>query len=899
MSITPGARIGPYEVVSPLGQGGMGVVYRARDTQLLRDVAVKLLPEHFANDSERLGRFQREAQVLASLNHPNIAQVYGFQQTSNSGAIVMELVDGETLADRLRRGPIPVDETISIAKQIVDALQAAHSRAIVHRDLKPANIKITSDGKVKVLDFGLAKAFAGEDSAADPSNSPTLMSQSLAGVIVGTAAYMSPEQARGSSVDARADIWAFGCVLYEMLTSKPVFTGNTVTDIIAKVIEGRPNWDLLPDDTPLLVRTLLASTLTKERSARLQHIDDARVFLNSMLVAEVARTPQGAEHSRRGNYLAVGITAAAILAALFFAVVYFRQAPGQASQIRFEFSTRTATGSQPDTPAISPDGQSIAYTVQNEGKTSIWIRQLGDLNAKPLAGTENGTSPFFSTDGRQIGFFADGKLKKISVAGGPPTALADTMLPIPGSWNRDGQILFASVAGTNLPRIVRVSESGGAVTPVTKPDTSANVGDVFPQFLPDGRHFLYVSTTNDGAQMELYAGSLDDDTRVHISSHGRLARNFAGRYAPPGYLLWSREGNLIAQRFNAKRLTLEGDPITIVDNAGPFWVSEQGTLVYRNLTALAALGGSTQLVWADRNGKLDAPFGEAADHNSIRLSRDGRRVAFDSVSGNNRDIWVTDLVRGVTTRLTSDPAEDFNPEWSPNGEQIVFASRRNNGVLHTFVRSSIAVGSEEALLTADPDIFDGPDDWSPDGKYVAYVRGPAKISGLIDIWIKPMFGDGKPFPYVQSKTLIQANSRLSPDGRWLAYTTNESGINQIVVQPFPDANGGKWQISANGGIWPAWRADGRELYYIALDAKLTAVPINNAGRGFNPGQPVALFQTPIILPSGLSPHHYDVNADGTRFLFLAPVNITASGSPVTADTITTIVNWPAALNARR
>jgi eukaryotic-like serine/threonine-protein kinase len=405
MTLGPGNRIGPYEITASLGEGGMGVVFRARDTQLLRDVALKFLPVRFENDSDRLGRFQREAQVLASLNHPNIAQVYGFQQTGASGAIVMELVEGETLAERLRRGPLALDQAIDIAKQLIDALDAAHKRGIVHRDLKPANIKLTPEGKAKVLDFGLAKALTGEEPASDSSNSPTLMSRSVAGVIMGTAAYMSPEQARGSALDARTDVWSFGCVLYEMLTAKPVFRGATVTDIIAKVIEAAPNWDLLPAETPFLIRTLLASTLTKDRNERLQHIGDARVFLKADGVPKTAAAPARIPKRRK---LVTALLAVGFLAVLVPASLYFMRVPEEKTEIRFEMPGPGSVA----TPVISPDGRHIAWAAQKDGKTAIWIRSIREITARVLPGSENAVSPFWSPDNRYIGFFADGKLKK-------------------------------------------------------------------------------------------------------------------------------------------------------------------------------------------------------------------------------------------------------------------------------------------------------------------------------------------------------------------------------------------------------------------------------------------------------------------------------------------------------
>jgi serine/threonine protein kinase len=507
MALTIGTQLGSHEITALLGKGGMGEVYRARDLKLKREVAIKILPEEFSRDADRVRRFQREAEMLASLNHPNIAGIHDLQEANGSRYLVLELVEGETLADRLKRGPIPLDEAVPIAKQIVDALEAAHDRGIVHRDLKPGNIKRTPEGTVKVLDFGLAKAAQGR-LASEPgfSNSPTLMSGSMGGVILGTAPYMSPEQARGKQVDARTDIWAFGCVLYEMLTGQQAFTGETTTDVLAKVLEAQPKWEALPAETPSSIRFLLETALNKDPKQRLQYIADARPLLNrpATLDRSAAATVR-ARGGRRGWYAAAAALSLA-LAASVPATLYFLRAPEEKTAIRLEMqASGIQTAIQPnDSPAISPDSRYIAYATQADGKSAIWIRPMNEDQAHPLAGTENGTDPFWSPDSRYIAFVADGKLKKVSITGGPATTLVDTsVIPLPGTWNPDGVILFNSYRTGALPGIVRL-ESGGAVTAVgTYRDGSV---DVLPQFLPDGRHFLYVLIGPTGAA-ELYAGS--------------------------------------------------------------------------------------------------------------------------------------------------------------------------------------------------------------------------------------------------------------------------------------------------------------------------------------------------------------------------------------------------------
>ena len=868
MSLTIGTQLGSHEITALLGKGGMGEVYRARDLKLKREVAIKILPEEFSRDADRVSRFQHEAEVLASLNHPNIAAIHDLEETHGTRYLVLELVEGETLADRIARGPVPLDEALTIAKQICDALQAAHDCGIIHRDLKPANIKLAPGGKVKVLDFGLAKALTDASGNTTLSNSPTLVSGSTGGVIIGTAPYMSPEQARGLEVDARTDIWAFGCVLYELLTSRPAFTGATATDIIAKIIERQPNWSLLPSETPSLVRTLLSSALTKDRAKRLQHIDDAQLFLNPSEVQPPSAVP--AHTSRRLWFITVAL-AAALLAALVPATLYFLRAPEEKTAIRFEMA---APGMQTvlqldDSPAISPDGQYVAYVTQRDGKSAIWIRPIGEFQGRLLAGAENGRGPFWSPDSRYIAFVADGKLKKISIEGGPATTLVDTpVLPIPGTWNRDGVILFTSTKG-GLPGTVRL-ESGGAVTPVeTHHD---GLAELLPQFLPDGRHFLYV-VTGPATRVDLYAGSLDGGAPVHVTSYAPLNPfNIPGRYAAPGDLLFVSNGVLMAQPFDEKHLALAGEPVPVAQPAGMFSASEQQTLVYQAVAQGTGAEGTQQVVWIDRNNKRGPPVMMPGTFGSVRLSRDGHQLALDQVKDGNRDIWVIDLDRGVPARLTTDPAADAYPRFSPDGKQIVFSSQRL-GASRMFTRPSVTTGDDKSLPsdTPPPDIEDIAEDWSADGMYVVFVRAPISVT-YSEIWVKPMFGDGKPFAFVQSKSFLQGHPRLSPDSHWLAYTTNESGSYQIVVQTFPHRSDKGGQVTSQGGLFPTWRRDGRELYYLALDGKMMAVPVKEDGDHINFGVPAPLFQAPLTVPSIPAAHKYDVSPDGKRFVFIADDN---------------------------
>jgi Tol biopolymer transport system component/tRNA A-37 threonylcarbamoyl transferase component Bud32 len=894
MAVAPGSRIGSYEITSPLGAGGMGVVFRARDTKLHRDVALKLLPDHFADDQDRLSRFQREAQVLASLNHPNIAQIYGLEEADGAGCIVMELVEGETLGQRLKRGALPLDDALKIGRQVIDALEAAHERGIVHRDLKPANIKLTPDGKVKVLDFGLAKALGSSELEGDFSNSPTRVSGSIAGVVLGTAAYMSPEQAKGKPVDARTDVWAFGCVLYEMVTGRQAFQGETSTDIIAQIVAGHPNWDLVPQDTPPSLRMLLTTALNKDPRQRLQHVGDVRPFLDPAFISTTSAKPATSVPPRRRWRVGLIATAAVIaLAALLVpAALYLRRAPAAKPEIRFEMA---APGLVPGfgNLSISPDGQRIAYVAMAEGKRSVWIRPIGAVTAQPLPGTENAAALFWSPDSRHLGFIADEKLKKIDVAGGPAQLLCDAgFVATPGSWSRDGVILFSMRA--NPPVIGRVSALGGEVTPVTSIDPSRNdLGHGAPYFLPDGNHFLYQALTP-SQELVLQLGSLDSRSATILMTLGSLGPGAApARYAQPGYLLLVRNGTLMAQPFDANRLALSGEPIPLMEQVNAYAISDNEVLIYRRAAGEAGQGG-TQLAWLDRNGKQAGQVGGPANYSGdVRLSPDGRRAAVDILTGSNRDIWVIDIARGVPSRLTFG-GSNWSPIFAPDGSRVVFSRAPNLTGLPNklYLKSSSGTGNDELVFEGEATgeaIF--PEAWSSDGQHVIFARNKAPGNVPTDLWVLPLSGDRKAFRYVPTQ-FRHVQSAFSPDGRWLAYTTNESGTYQIVVQPFPDPVAGKWQITGNGGTEPRWRGDGRELYYLGLDGRIMAVSIK-ADKTVEAGQPVLLFQTALNTPANPGLKRYDVTFDGQRFLIIS--SIVSAPAQANPNPITAVINWTAAL----
>jgi eukaryotic-like serine/threonine-protein kinase len=875
MSISPGSRVGPYEVTSQLGEGGMGVVFRGRDSRLQRDVALKVLPDQFSSDPDRLSRFEREAQVLASLNHQHIAQIYGLEQVEGATCIVMELVEGETLEDRLKKGPLSSDEALEIARQIAEALATAHERGIVHRDLKPANIKLTPNGTVKVLDFGLAKALGPKTSETNMSMVPTIASGSIIGAVVGTPGYMSPEQARGKDVDARTDIWAFGCVLYEMLTARQAFEGETVTDVMAKIVTAPPDLDLLPSTTPQSVRTLLSCLLNKNASQRLQHIGDTRLFLDGTLVPSAPSAANATEGSRgkRGRLVIASLVAALFLLAIP-AVLYFRNTPAPAARMRLELTLPSLLG----TPVISPDGRTIAYTVQpQDGRRMLWLRSIDSENAQQVGGTEDASGILWSRDSKRIAIVAEGRLAKIEVASGNRQVLGQVGGLRGGDWNRSGVILLARTSDNVISRI---SDNGGEITPITKlnPERKETLHGL-PVFLPDGNHFVYVAVGEKVEQdSSLYVASLDPNepptrlAQVHPNRFNGMA------YVDPGYLVILNNGKVTAQRLDARGSKLDDEASILAEEVeGGFSVSNTGLLMYRKAVPQAG----RQLLWFDRNGKPMGQLGGVANYVNVDLSPNGDRAAVDILSSTGRDVWVIDVERSVPARISFDPGSDWTASWSRDGSKLTYASTRLDKT-RIYQKSSTGAGAETELPT-DTDAI--PVHWSPDDRYIVYSRNRGNTR--YDTWLKPLFGDGKPIPYLESP-FDKMQVRVSPDGQYAAYATNESGAYQIVVSTFPNANGGKWPISAAGGIEPKWRRDGRELYYLALDGKLMAVPIS--GPGFKAGRPEALFQTPIVLNRAQPgrDRRYDMDPNG-RFLFVTPAATPASVP------MTVLVNWNAVL----
>jgi Tol biopolymer transport system component/tRNA A-37 threonylcarbamoyl transferase component Bud32 len=878
MAIAPGSRVGVYEVTSRLGEGAMGVVFRARDTKLLRDVALKVLPDHFANDSDRLSRLQREAQVLASLNHPNIAHVYGLEQVGGSECIAMEFVEGETLEERLKHGRLPVHDALEIATQLALGLAAAHERGIVHRDLKPANIKLASKGIVKILDFGLAKPFAGPAMGSDMSVMPTIASGSMSGGIFGTVAYMSPEQARGKDVDARTDIWAFGCVLYEMLTGQLAFGGETATDTIATIVTGQPDMAALPPDVPASIRLLISATLQKNAQQRLQHVGDARLFLDQAFVSpassvsSVAAAP--ARPRRRAGMLAAAFAGGLAVALAAFAL-YLRPRPQPAAPaMRFELVLPNFVTA----PSLSPDGQHIMYAgAAPSENVALWVRSIGAESVEKLSGTDKPTAAVWSPDGRAIAVVSDGKLKKIDLTTRSVQVICDVAeQPVGMTWGSSGVIMLS-----RKDELYRVPAEGGKLTLVMARDASRmETIHALPAFLPDGTHFVFAVGASDREKGGIFVGSLDGKTKSYLRPLGNRLNSLG--YVS-GYLLAGGD-DLIAQPFDARTLTLSGSPVPIVDGLGNFWAASNGGVLVFQKTSTAS--PNKQLTWFDRAGKRLGELGAPAVYSNIEISPAGDRVAVDTIADNNRDVWVIDVARAVPSRLTFDPGSDWTPVWSPDGSQILFASNRTG--THMYQRPASGVGSDRLVFKSDSSEI--PVSWSRDGRYIVFSRFKNSGAGSgVNTWLLTMAGEPKATPFIESP-FDKAQARISPDGRWITYVTNDSGTYQVVVQSFPDPNTGRWQITAQGGIEPKWKHDGRELYYLAPDGKLMAVPVN-PGPAFQAGSPSVLFQTPLVVTRGQTPRdrRYDVAPDG-RFLIAVPT------AAATQTPVTVVVNWTVLTN---
>jgi serine/threonine protein kinase/Tol biopolymer transport system component len=885
LSALVGRHLGAYQVQARLGAGGMGEVYRARDTKLERDVAIKILPPAFTSDPERLARFEREARMLAALNHPNIGSIYGLEDADGIRALVLELVDGETLADRIARGPLPLKDALAVARQIADALDAAHERGIVHRDLKPSNVALTRDGTVKVLDFGLAKASA-DGSSPDLTNSPTItVDRTRDGTILGTPAYMSPEQARGQAVDKRTDIWAFGCVLYEMLTGRVAFPGKTIPDTLAGVLEREPDWALLPATTPPVIHRLLRRCLEKSTKRRVRDIGDAAIDFSDAATSPANITEPRTRASRWIWGLASGLVAAGI--ALGWTIVLLRQPPVVENRtVRLTVNPPAGTEFGEDTgAAMSPDGRMLAFVTGSSSTTKLWVRPLNSLSARELPGTDAATFPFWSPDSRSLGFFAAGKLKRVDVAGGLPTVICDVGSGRGGTWNEEGVLLFNSV---NDGPLLRVPATGGTPVPLTTVDTAGGENSHrWPQFLPGGRRFLYFVRSETPENTGVYLGSLDrPQEKIRVIRSPTNAIYAPDRSAPLGHVLWVRDGTLMAQPFDPEQRRTLDEPVALAEGVGFGERSRLGAVSASNDGTLWYGGApirQVQLRWLDREGNQVGTIGQPGEYEGLSLSPDGKRVAVTLA----RDVWQMEFARGISTRVTFTGNAGPVAVWSPDGQTIV---NYKGAPPNLFSRTANGTGDDQRLIESADSLRS--QDWSRDGKSLLYLVNSNNLSSKtnFDLWVLPMTGNRTPEPFF-STPFREGQGQFSPDGKWVAYTSDESGADEVYVRSFP-AGGDKQRVSIKGGDWVRWRRND-EMFYIAADRRVMSVAVRAVSGSLELGTPQALFTIPLTLaPSGGGASYtYDVMPDGRRFLAAAPVEDAAS------PTMTVIVNWQAELSA--
>ncbi len=888
MRLDPGTRLGPYEITAPLGAGGMGEVYRARDARLSRDVAIKALPETFARDPERLARFEREAKLLASLNHPNVGAIFGLEEADGQRFLVLELVEGETLAARVARGALPPDEALDVCRQIAAALESAHESGVVHRDLKPGNVVLTASGVVKVLDFGLAKVGPLAASDSDLSASPTMTyAATSAGVVLGTAAYMSPEQARGKAVDKRTDIWSFGCVLYECLSGRQCFTGETVSDMIASILQGEPAWNALPAQTPHRVRELLRRCLEKDARRRLRDIGDARLELEDVLATRASSTSIAAAGGAmaRPHGLARAIVFGAVVAVASAAVTLglwtvFHRALAR-SPVRVEIAdaegmTLNTDGEQ---SAISPDGKLLVFVAGDTTRSKLWVRSLETLAARPLEGTEDAVLPFWSPDSRNIAFFTGTKLKRIAAAGGEVEDLCDVKRARGGTWNRQGVIVYAPLSDGPL---YRIPASGGDARQITTLDSTRHeAGHRFPRFLPDGQHYLYTALPPRDGKFDIYVQSLDSPGQERLISAGSGAH-----YAEPGYLLYLRNGTLVAQRFDAAARRIRGEPVSLREAVGGtnfsggagFSVSKAGTLAYFTLKL-----SNARLAWTDLQGHETGgvPL-EPAPYYDMQLSPDDRRVALvRATSSHESDIWIADLERGVATRFSQEPGSCEAPRWSPDSKRIAYGVSVL-GPQQVVIRPVSAATPVETYLQSDP-VFKELYGWSHDGRYLAFGRQDP--STRWDLWLLPMEGDHTPRLYL-STPFSEQNAAISEDGHWMCYVSDESGRPEIYVQSFPTA-GSKYQVTNGGGLFGGWMPGGKQMLFALTSSPRTLQVADIVpGSEFRLGPALELG----VVPEGL--RSADISHDAKRLLALLP-----AGKPPT-NTITVVLDWPGTLRGR-
>jgi len=879
MPLAPGTQLGPYEIIAPLGAGGMGEVYRARDTRLERTVAIKILPAQFSSDPVRKQRFEREAKTISSLNHPHICMLFDVGQQDGMDFLVMECVDGETLASRLEKGPLSLDQVLKYGAQIADALAKAHRSGIVHRDLKPANIILTTAG-AKLLDFGLAKPVLPLATAATLTTARSPVTEQ--GTIMGTFQYMSPEQLQGSELDARSDIFSLGAVLYEMLTGNRAFAGKSQLSVATAILEKEPEpITAVKPMTPASLDHTIRRCLAKDPEERWQTARDLALELewnaeSGTRALNPVNVARGRPRLVRGGWLVAAALSLLLMGGGAVWMIRTRRTPPAMhfySPVPFPAND----------VALSPDGRTLAMVAYSDqaNKYVLWTHEVGSLGQTAVPGTEGATHPFWSSDGRSIGFFANGKLKKADLSGGLVLVLADAPNGRGGAWNADGTILFSPNVFNG---IFRLSASGGEPVEITKLDSSRSESSHrWPVFLPDGRHFLFLADNFSG-QFEknaIFLGSLDSPERRLI-----VGASSNAVYANPGFLFFMRDNALVAQRFDSRTLVLTGEPRTISNEVqylpqtdlALFTVAGNGTLVAQTGKGAAR----SQLTWFDRNGKPLGKVGPPGVSANPSLSPDGRRMALDQTEADGRrtGIWIHELANDAVTRFTFDPSLNQAPVWSPDGKLVAFTTNRNT-FQRLYQKNADGSGSEEEIVDL-PGARAGQQicwDWSRNGKYLLATKSA-------ELWYVSL-PDRQSRPLLQAKWIVR-NAHFSPDGRWIAYSSNETGSWEVYVSPFPSPSS-KWQVSRGGGEEPRWRRDGKELFFLSGEGKMMAVPVET-GSNFEAGPPVTLFQTHTRQPiSSMDLFSYDVTADGQKFLINTRVD------EPNAAPLSIILNWASEL----
>jgi serine/threonine protein kinase/Tol biopolymer transport system component len=884
MPLDAGARLGPYEVVAAIGAGGMGEVYKARDTRLDRTVAIKILPAALAEDPQFRDRFDREARAISQLDHPNICTLHDVGEQHGTAYLVMQYLEGETLEARLKKGALPLDQALAIAIQVASALATAHRAGIIHRDLKPGNIMLTKSG-ARLLDFGLAKA-TGVGVAAGLSMLPTTPAGLTAqGTILGTLQYMAPEQLEGHEADARTDIFAFGTVVYEMMTGRKAFQGSSQASLISAIMSAEPPLAAtLQPLTPPVLEHVLARCLEKKPEDRWQSAHDVMKELQWIAAGGASSgaiaMPTPGHRLGRSTLVAAGLIVGLVLASAY--VSWHTPAPKDAPQTKFTIPTPELAS--PAGLSLSPDGQHLVFIARSSPSAmSLYVRSMDAVEPHLLTGTEGAAFPFWSPDSQHVGFVANGMIKRVEVGGGPPRTICAAPTAVGASWNSDGTIVFGNYPGV----VKRVSASGGEPSDVTAL-SGKEIGHAFPFFLPDGSHFLFtaVETTSPQFLPTLRAGSLDSKTSTLVV---RALSNFV--YAAPGYLLYHREGALFAQPFSVKRLTLEGEPHQIADDVaiesngifGDFAVSSAGSLVYHSVTS----AGLSQLVWYDRTGRRLAAVGTPAQYRGIALSSDNKRIAVhlhEQTTGG--DIWLLDVDRGTLTRLTTDRSHHITPMWSRDGAAVVFAANRDDGIFGFYRQPSNGIGNDELLLKSKLSAF--PEDYAPNGQFIAYSQASSPTA--FNVNVLPLMGDRKPQNVTNGTEFLQGLSKISADGHWFAYISNETRRFEVYVQQYPERTN-KVQISTNGGLYPRWSSNSKELFYLSQDGTLMVVDVRENTANFQASTPRMLFKTTAVLTDHFGFHYeYDVTTDGQRFLVNEPVTPANQPSPLTV-----VLNWQAAL----